>query len=167
MIILGIDPGTALTGFGAVSYTGSRLRALGYGCIRTDASDSDADRLHHIYSAVSDLFEAYSPDALSIEKLFFNRNVQSAMSVGQARGVAILASAQHGVPVFEYTPTAVKLGVTGEGRATKSQVQYMIKALLNLDEVPRPDDVADALAVAICHALTGSTTLRWQSAKGV
>lgn len=167
MVILGIDPGTALTGFGAVRYSGSRCRALGYGCIRTDAKDPDPHRLLHIYNSVSELVHAYQPRALSIEKLFFNKNVQSALAVGQARGVAILAAAEQGVPVYEYTPTAVKLGVTGEGRATKAQVQYMIKALLGLDDIPKPDDVADALAVAICHALTGSTQLRWQSAKGV
>lgn len=167
MVILGIDPGTAITGFGAVRYVGSRCRALGYGSIRTDSGASDADRLLEIHRAVSDLFAAYAPDALAIEKVFFTRNVQSALAVGQARGVVILAAAQHGVPVFEYTPTAVKLGVTGEGRATKAQVQYMIKALLALDDVPRPDDVADALAVAVCHAFCGSTVRRWHSAEGV
>lgn len=167
MVILGIDPGTAITGYGAVEYARSRCRALGYGSIRTEASQSTPERLLQIYNNINDLIELYKPEALSVERLFYGRNVQSAMAVGQARGVIILCAAQHGVPVYEYTPTAVKLGVTGEGRATKEQVQYMIRALLNLDEVPRPDDVADALALAICHALVGSTTQAWQNAREV
>lgn len=167
MVILGIDPGTAITGYGAVEYARSRCRALGYGSIRTEASQPAPERLLHIYNHVNDLIQLYNPEALSIERLFYGRNVQSAMAVGQARGVVILCAAQHGVPVYEYTPTAVKMGVTGQGRAAKEQVQYMIKALLDLDEVPRPDDVADALALAICHALVGSTTKAWHSAQEV
>lgn len=167
MVILGIDPGTAITGYGAVTYARSSCRALGYGAIRTEASEPAPNRLLHIYNTVNDLIKTYTPNALSIERLFYGRNVQSAMAVGQARGVIVLCAAQHNVPVFEYTPTAVKSGITGEGRATKEQVQYMIKVLLNLDEVPRPDDVADALGLAVCHALIGSTSQRWQNAGGV
>lgn len=164
MIILGIDPGTAITGFGALKYAGSYCRALGYGCIKTEAGESAAERLRQIHAGVCELIDAYSPEAVSIEQLFFNKNVGSALAVGQARGVAMLAAAQHDIPIYEYTPTAVKLGVTGEGRAPKSQVAFMVKALLGLDEIPRPDDVSDALAVAICHAHTGLTTARWQKA---
>lgn len=162
MIILGIDPGTALTGFGAVAYERAQHRVLGFGCIRTPAHDPESERLLHIHERVAELLDTYKPHAVSIEKLFFNKNVQSALSVGQARGVAMLAAAQRGIPVYEYTPTAVKLGVTGQGRAPKSQVGYMVKTLLNLDSVPRPDDVADALALAICHAHIGATQQRWQ-----
>ena len=167
MVILGIDPGTAITGYGAVEYVRSRCRALGYGSIRTEATQPTPERLLHIYNSVCGLIDLYRPEALSVERLFYGRNVQSAMAVGQARGVVIVCASQHGVPVYEYTPTAVKLGVTGEGRATKEQVQYMIKALLDLDEAPRPDDVADALGLAICHALVGSTAKAWQSAREV
>jgi len=166
MIILGIDPGTAITGFGAIRYAGSRCRALGFGSIRTEAKTPEQDRLQVIYNRVHELIQAYEPEAISIERLFFNRNVTTALAVGQARGVMMLAAAEHNLPVVEYTPSAVKAAVTGEGRAPKEQVGYMVRALLALDEVPRPDDVSDALAVAICHALRGNTERLIQAAYG-
>lgn len=166
MVILGIDPGTAITGYGAVRYAGSRCRALGFGSIRTAAKTPEQDRLQVIYQRTQELISAYEPEAVCIERLFFNKNVRTALAVGQARGVVMLAAAQHGIPVFEYTPAAVKAAVTGQGRAPKEQVGYMVRALLALDEVPRPDDVADALAVAICHALRGKTEQALQAAYG-
>lgn len=166
MVILGIDPGTAITGFGAVSYAGSSCRALGFGSIRTEAKTPEQDRLQVIYHRIQELITAYKPEAVSVERLFFNKNVSTALVVGQARGVVLLAAAQHDIPVFEYTPSAVKAAVTGQGRAPKQQVGYMVRALLALDEVPRPDDVADALAVAICHALRGNTERILQAAYG-
>jgi len=164
MVILGVDPGIAITGYGIVRYVGSSFRPLGFGCIRTEAKEHEADRLRTIHERLHELVEAYSPQAVAVEKLFFNRNVQSALSVGQARGVALLAAAHHRVPVYEYTPSAVKMGVTGQGRAPKSQVAYMVKVLLALDEAPTPDDVSDALAVALCHAFHGQTQQRQQQA---
>lgn len=168
MVILGIDPGTATTGFGAVRFSGTRCRALGFGSIDTDSGTPPAERLLAIHKRMHELLEAYQPDALAIERLFFNKNVSTALAVGQARGVAMLAAAEHSIPVHEYTPSAVKVAVTGGGNATKQQVGYMVKVVLALEAVPRPDDVADALAVAICHGHTGQTKARWDAlgAKG-
>lgn len=166
MIILGIDPGTAITGFGVVAYTGSRCRALGFGCIRTQPDHSDAERLLVIHRRIEEIIEAYQPAAMAVERIYFNKNVGSALAVGQARGVALLAAALHGLPVVEYTPSAVKAAVTGQGRAEKQQVGYMVKALLGLDAVPSPDDVADAFAVAICHALRSDGERLFQQAAG-
>ena len=152
MIVLGIDPGTAATGYGIVEREGSRLRAIDYGCFETLAADELPRRLLHIHQAVSELIAEHRPALVGVERLFFNRNVQTAFAVGQARGVVLLAAAQAGVPVFEYGPHEVKMAVTGYGRAGKAQVQRMVQVVLNMPVLPRPDDAADALAVAICLA---------------
>lgn len=151
MRVLGIDPGTAITGYGLVEEVRGDLKLVAFGVIRTPADQSLPRRLQLIYHAVSDLAEEWEPEAAAVEELFFSRNVRTAMSVGQARGVALLALADAGLDVAEYTPLAIKQAVTGYGNADKMQVQEMVRLLLELAEVPRPDDAADALAVAICH----------------
>ncbi len=150
MLILGLDPGTATTGYGLVQADDYELCSLCHGVVRTAASDRPEQRLQQIYTGISDILDEYGADAVAVEKLFFNRNVQSAMSVGQARGVILLAAARHGVPVLEYTPSEIKMAVTGHGSAPKQQVQSMIQAVLSMQETPTPDDAADALAVAVC-----------------
>jgi crossover junction endodeoxyribonuclease RuvC len=152
VIVLGIDPGTAATGYGLVERLGSRLRAIDYGCVETRPDQELPQRLLEIHRAVSQLIELHQPALLGVERLFFNRNVQTAFAVGQARGAVLLAAAQHGLPVFEYGPHEVKMAVTGYGRAGKEQVQRMVQVVLGMPAVPRPDDAADALAVAICLA---------------
>jgi crossover junction endodeoxyribonuclease RuvC len=152
LIVLGIDPGTAATGYGIVERNGSDLRAIDYGCVETLASQPLPQRLLHIHEAVRDLIETHRPALVGVERLFFNRNVQTAFAVGQARGVVLLAAAEFGIPVFEYGPHEVKLAVTGYGRAGKEQVQRMVQLVLRMPVLPRPDDAADALAVAICLA---------------
>lgn len=151
MIILGIDPGTAITGYGVIRVENNRHIVLGYGAIRTPAKQSVALRLETIYSELRGLIQEFKPDCVAVEELFFNKNVGSALAVGQARGVTILAAAHSSLPVFEYTPLQVKIAVTGYGRAAKEQVAYMVRMLLGLAEVPKPDDVTDALAVCVCH----------------
>ena len=151
MIIMGIDPGTAITGYGVVKLENNRHIVLGYGAIRTTTKQSTPLRLETIYTELTDLVAEFHPDCIAIEELFFNKNVSTALAVGQARGVAILAGAHAGLPIAEYTPLQVKMAVTGYGRASKEQVAYMIKMLLGLAETPKPDDVTDALAVCICH----------------
>jgi len=150
MVILGIDPGTALTGCGVIAQRGNRVRVLRQLSIQTLPEEPVERRLQAIYETVSGLIATYRPDRVAIEQVFFNRNVRSALAVGQARGVCLLAAAQAEIPVYEYTPLQVKQAVTGYGRATKTQVQEMVKMLLGLEKIPRPDDVADALAVALC-----------------
>jgi crossover junction endodeoxyribonuclease RuvC len=152
VIVLGIDPGTAATGYGVVERTGSQLRAVDYGCLETLPSMELPRRLLEIHQAVTELILTHRPELLGVERLFFNRNVQTAFAVGQARGVVLLAAAEHGIPVFEYGPHEVKLAVTGYGRAGKEQVQRMVQMVLGMPVLPRPDDAADALAVAICLA---------------
>ncbi len=152
MIVLGIDPGTAITGYGVVERTGSRIRALDYGCVETPSDRPLAERLLEIRASVADLIDRHQPSAVAVERLFFNRNVQTAFAVGQARGVVLLTAAEHGLPVFEFTPNEVKTAVTGYGRAPKDQVQRMVQVVLALPELPRPDDAADALAIAVCLA---------------
>ncbi|MFW6082978.1 MAG: crossover junction endodeoxyribonuclease RuvC [Chloroflexota bacterium] len=149
--VLGVDPGTATTGYGVVEQRGNRLKALASGVIRTDADQSTPARLQVIHRQLQTLATEWRPEEAAVEELFFSNNVRTAMSVGQARGVAILALADAGLPVAEYTPLAVKQAVTGYGRADKAQMQEMVRMLLGLSEIPRPDDAADALAVAICH----------------
>ena len=149
-IVLGVDPGTAVTGYGVVSERGSALRAVDHGVIRTPSSDHLSDRLLNLSQAFDHLMNRFSPQAVAVESIFFNRNVRSALSVGHARGVILLGAARHGVPVFEYAPLEVKRSVTGYGRADKKQVQVMVANLLGLSSYPRPKDAADALAVAIC-----------------
>jgi crossover junction endodeoxyribonuclease RuvC len=152
VIVLGIDPGTARTGYGVVAREGAALRVLDYGCFETVPDRSAGERLLLIHEALTDLIETHRPEAVGVERLFFNRNVQTAFAVGQARGVVLLAAAEHGLPVHEYGPHEVKLAVTGYGRATKEQVQRMVQLVLAMAELPRPDDAADALAVAVCTA---------------
>ncbi|SDE59977.1 Holliday junction endonuclease RuvC [Paenibacillus sp. UNCCL117] len=152
MRILGIDPGIAIVGFGFIDKQGHKLVPVQYGSIQTEAHTDDGLRLKQVFDALVQLIDKYKPDAVAIEKLFFNRNVTTAMTVSQARGVLMLAAVQKGLPIAEYTPLQVKQAIVGYGKAEKKQVQEMVKMFLHLSAVPKPDDVADALAVAICHA---------------
>ncbi len=152
MIILGIDPGYAIVGVGVIEYIGNKFRVLDYFAVTTEAHTPFENRLKIIYDGINDVIEKYNPDFMAVEELFFNDNAKTAISVGQARGVIILSAVNHGIEVFEYTPLQVKQAVVGYGRAEKKQVQQMTKSILNLKEVPKPDDVADALAIAVCHA---------------
>jgi len=152
MVVLGIDPGTANTGYGVVARRGARLVALDGGVIETAAGQDAGVRLAAIHARVGALVDEHRPDALAVEDLYFGANARSAFAVGQARGVVILAAGQRGVPCCSYTPQQVKGSVCGSGRADKGQVQRMVQTLLSLAELPRPDHAADALAVAICHA---------------
>jgi crossover junction endodeoxyribonuclease RuvC len=152
VIVLGIDPGTARTGYGLVEREGSALRLVDYGCLETLSTQELPTRLLEIHRAVTELILTHKPVQLGIERLFFNRNVQTAFAVGQARGVVLLAAAEHGLRVYEYGPHEVKVAVTGYGRADKGQVQRMVQMVLKMPKLPKPDDAADALAVAICLA---------------
>ncbi|MCL5292622.1 MAG: crossover junction endodeoxyribonuclease RuvC [Actinobacteria bacterium] len=152
MVILAIDPGTATTGYAVLGYERGAFEIGEYGVITTEKGRPAHMRLKDIYNAVVRLVELHSPDCFVVEELFFNTNVRTAISVGQARGVCLLAAANGGVPTAEYTPLQVKSAVVGYGKADKSQVQHMVKLLLKLDAIPKPDDAADALALAICHA---------------
>jgi crossover junction endodeoxyribonuclease RuvC len=151
-VILGIDPGTASTGFGVISVEGNRLRTVEFGVIDTSAGSAPATRLEQIFEGLREVLVRHHPHSTAIESLFFNVNVRSALAVGQARGVCMLACSMAGCEVFEYTPLQVKQAVAGYGKADKAQVMEMVRALLGLSEVPRPDHAADALGVAICHA---------------
>ena len=157
MIVIGIDPGMANTGFGVVRTAGERIVALDGGVIDTEADQPVEKRLAKLHSAIGELIRWHEPKAMALEDLFFNRNVASALSVGQARGVAILAAAEQGLPCFDYTPQAVKKAVCGSGSADKGQIQRMVASLLGLPEPPAPDHAADAFAVAICHAGTAGS----------
>jgi len=152
--ILGIDPGTAACGYGVVTEKGGRLRAVDFGCWRTTASQRPAERLLRIHDGVAELIERYDPRAVALEESFVGADARTALSVGQARGAAVVAAALVGVECTEYAPSHVKLAVCGYGRAEKAQVQRMVQAILRLDAPPAPHHAADALAVAICHALT-------------
>lgn len=152
MIVLGIDPGIATVGYGVISYKGNHFTPIDYGVVTTPAHTELPDRLSMIYDGLNELFEKHKPDAASVEELFFNTNVKTAITVGHGRGVALLAAKKSGVPVYGYTPLQVKQSVVGYGRAEKKQVMEMVKYILHLDKIPRPDDAADALAVAVCHA---------------
>lgn len=151
MIVLGIDPGLATTGYGILSGTESHMKPLGFGSIITPSDWAISRRLQAIYQQVLGIIEQYQPSEIAVEELFFSRNVTTALVVGQARGVILLAAQQKILTLMEYKPMEVKLAVTGYGRAEKKQVQQMVKILLGLAEVPKPDDTADALAIAICH----------------
>ncbi|HNR04127.1 MAG TPA: crossover junction endodeoxyribonuclease RuvC [Bacillota bacterium] len=151
MLILGVDPGIAILGYGLVKYEANRFTVIDYGAITTDSGINMSARLTIIYDRLVDIIERHNPDAFAIEELFFNKNIKTALTVGHARGVAVLAGSKSGVQVYEYTPLQVKQAVVGYGRADKNQMQQMVKVILNLGEIPKPDDVADALAVAICH----------------
>lgn len=152
MIALGIDPGTATTGYGLVRETSQGdFVAVEYGVVLTPAGLPAPQRLNQLYDRLIEIILLHHPECGAVEKLFFSRNVTTALGVGQARGVALLAMAQNGLSVSEYTPMEVKQAVAGYGGADKNQVQQMVRALLNLEDIPRPDDAADALAVALCH----------------
>jgi len=162
VIVLGIDPGTARLGYGLVAREGSILSMVDYGCLETIRDRPPEQRLLIIHEGLTELIREHRPAAVGVERLFFNKNVQTAFAVGQARGVVLLAAAQFGLPVFEYGPHEVKLAVTGYGRAPKEQVQRMVQLVLSMSELPRPDDAADALAVAVCtaHAATPAQLVR-------
>lgn len=159
MRIIGIDPGYAIVGFGVLDYDNVDFRVVKHGAITTLPEDSFDARLKEIYDDMCVLLEKFSPDCMSVEKLYFNTNTTTAIDVAEARGVIMLAAVQRGVPIFEYTPLQVKSAVTGYGRAQKRQMQEMTRNILRLSEIPKPDDTADALAVAICHAHTGGSRL--------
>jgi crossover junction endodeoxyribonuclease RuvC len=152
MIILGIDPGYAIVGYGVIKYEGGKMSVVDYGKITTEANIPLSKRLKLIYDSLTTLIETFKPDVVAVEELFFNSNVKTAIAVGHARGVIILAAANKNLKIAEYTPLQIKQAVVGYGRADKNQVQQMVKMFLKLKEVPKPDDTADALAVAICHA---------------
>jgi crossover junction endodeoxyribonuclease RuvC len=158
MLVLGIDPGTAITGYGLVKGENDDLTLVAYGAITTSSDWPLSERLQRIYRELTALIEDRQPTAVAVEELFFSKNVRTALSVGQARGVALLAAANAGLPIHEYTPLQVKQAIAGYGRATKGQVQQMVKMLLALDSVPQPDDAADAIAVAICHLHSAKLT---------
>ena len=154
MIIIGIDPGYAILGYGILETDGRKTRALDYGVIETKPQEPFPQRLERLYMGMCQLAKTYRPDCVAFEELFFYRNVTTALQVGAGRGVALLSAQQSGLPLYEYTPMQIKLAVTGNGHADKKQVQQMVKLLLGLKEVPKPDDAADALGAAICHANT-------------
>ncbi len=152
MIVLGIDPGTAALGYGIVESTGGSLRSIDYGCLETSADTAMPDRLLAVHAFLDELIALHRPAVIAVERLFFSRNAQTAFGVGQARGVVLLAAAQHGVPVREATPNEVKSAIAGYGAADKDQVQRMVQVVLSMAERPRPDDAADALAIAVWAA---------------
>ena len=152
MIILGIDPGIAIVGYGIIEYKNNKFRVIDYGAITTPSTMNTTKRLERIYKGIDLLIKNYNIDEVGVEELFFNKNVKTAITVAQARGVILLACSHNDKPIYEYTPLQVKQGVVGYGRAQKAQVQQMVTSMLNLKEIPKPDDVADALAVAISHA---------------
>ncbi len=151
MRILGIDPGYALMGWGIVDMKGNHFTPVAYDSISTSKDMEPTDRLKCLYNSLMDIIAEYQPEMASIEELFFNSNVTTAIMVGEARGVAMLACSNSGIPVYEYTPLQIKQALVGYGRADKKQVQQMVKMFLHLEKVPKPDDTADALAAAICH----------------
>lgn len=157
MKILGIDPGTGILGFGVIEVNGpGKAKLIDAGVIRTPVKQADSIRLKTIYDELSEIIKSTKPDVMSVEKLFFAQNVTTAMTVSQARGVVLLCGEQNSLTLFEYTPLQIKQAVTGYGRADKKQVQEMVRVILNLPEVPKPDDCADALAAAICHSMTAN-----------
>ena len=155
LIVLGIDPGYALMGWGVVEAEGSRMKLVNYGCIETKAGVPMQNRLRALQLGVKDLLNIYKPDDVAFEELFFARNVTTALMVGAARGAAIIAAAEYTENLYEYTPMQIKQAITGYGKADKKQIQQMVKLLLKMDEVPKPDDAADAIACAITHCQAG------------
>jgi len=150
MIVMGIDPGYAITGYGIVEKIGNNFKLIDYGAVTTDAGVDFPKRLDILYSGLTDIINKYNPEIIGMEELFFNKNIKTAIAVGQGRGVAVLAVQRAGKPLYEYTPLQVKQAVVGYGRAEKMQVQKMVQIMLKLKSIPKPDDAADALAVAIC-----------------
>lgn len=166
MLILGIDPGYAIIGWGIIRFERGKYIPVDFGAITTNAGVPFNRRLEQIYDQLNELLDTHHPDVVAVEKLYFQTNAKTAIDVAQARGVTMLALQKHGVPVYEYTPLQVKSAVTGFGQAQKPQVMEMTKRLLRLKAVPKPDDTADALAIAICHAQYGGTTLKQTLLKG-
>ncbi len=154
MRILGIDPGFGIIGFGVIDKENSGLSVIDYGVITTPKEMPFNERLRVIYDSMNALLDRYKPDEVSIEELYFNKNITTGIKVAEARGIILLTFQQHKLPIFEYTPQDIKLALTGQGRATKHQMQFMVKTLLRLTKIPRPDDAADAVAVALCHSQT-------------
>lgn len=151
MRILGIDPGYAILGYGIIEMRGNRFKVIDYGAVTTEAGMEMPDRLKVLYNSLMELIGRFEPEVASVEELFFNTNAKTAILVGQARGVALLACSNSGLEIAEYTPLQIKQALVGNGRAEKKQVQFMVKTILHLKEAPKPDDTADALAAAICH----------------
>lgn len=151
-IILGIDPGIADTGFGVISVEGSTIKSIAYGSIKTEKNTPFPERLEKLEKELAEIIIKYQPDKSGVEELFFCNNAKTAFSVGQARGVILLTLRKHRIPISEFTPLQVKQGITGYGKAEKRQIQLMVKNILNLAEIPKPDDAADALAIAVCAA---------------
>ena len=163
MSILGIDPGYAIIGGGGLEYKANKFRVIDYGAITTEAHTPFPIRLQTIYTEMNMIFDKYHPEVMSMEKLFYNNNAKTVIDVAQARGVITLSAQMHGVVIAEYTPLQVKQSVTGYGRAVKKQVQEMTRVILNLEKIPKPDDTADALAMAICHGRSEEHTSELQS----
>ena len=160
MVVLGIDPGYAIVGWGVVYFSGNIYKPLGFGAVTTEPEMKFSKRLEYIHSAMSRLMLKSKPDAVAIEKLYFQNNQKTAIDVAQARGVILRAAEQHDISVFEYTPLQIKTVVTGYGKAKKPQVMEMTRRLLKLEKVPKPDDTADALAVALCHIQANGSGIR-------
>ena len=152
MRILGIDPGYGITGYSIIDYIGNKFKLIASGAIKTEAKMSFPLRLSEIFTDLNKIIDEYLPDAISVEELFFNNNVKTAINVAQARGVILVVGCQRGIPTYEYTPLQVKQAVVGYGRADKTQVQKMVKTLLNVEKLPKLDDITDSMAIAICHA---------------
>ena len=159
MIILGIDPGYAIVGWGVIEYVGNHFKVIDYGAITTNAGEYFPDRLVGIYDELNQIIAKYKPQVMSIEKIFYNNNAKTVIDVSQARGVITLAAQKNKLDFCEYTPLQVKQSVVGYGRAEKKQVQEMTRTILNLEKIPKPDDTADALALAICHAHSSGSIL--------
>ncbi len=159
MRILGVDPGIAIVGWGVIDYENTRFRTVAYGAITTEAGLDVEVRLKTVYEELCEVIDCYKPAAMAVEELFFHTNITTGIAVAEARGVILLAGIQRGVPIAEYTPLQVKSAIVGYGRAEKKQVMTMVAQLLRLKTIPKPDDTADALAVAVCHAHTGTSKL--------
>lgn len=152
MLICGIDPGLAISGYGVLEYVGNKFKVVEYGVMTTQSSEEFPKRLKQLYDFYFSMFERYKPEAIAIEELFYNKNVKTAMAIAQARGIHLLAAENHSIPLYEYTPLQVKQGIVGYGRAEKKQIQEIVRIILKLESIPKPDDASDALAIAICHA---------------
>ena len=159
MIILGIDPGLAIVGWGVIEYQNAKFRTIAYGSINTPKGTRTEERLRLIFEGMNELIEKYHPDSMAVEELFFNTNITTGIRVAEARGVILLAADRKQIPIYEYTPLQVKQAVVGYGRAEKKQVISMVTSMLGLKETPKPDDTADALALAICHGHCGSSKI--------
>ena len=159
IIILGIDPGLAIVGWGIIEYKGNKFSTIAYGSIQTPSTMKTEDRLVEIFRSLNELIEKYRPDCMAVEELFWNTNQTTGIRVSEARGVILLCAARRGIPIYEYTPLQVKQAVVGYGRAEKKQVISMVTMILKLEKPPKPDDTADALAIAVCHAHSGASRL--------